>query len=172
MLYMCWCTCAAARGGVLWVIRPPFPLTSADGRIRPSCQLLSPASPNSAPSSAAFWGGERGAEGGEELRALGRTQGSPGTSPAPRAGFDLHGPNLPPFSTSLVLPFLLQENKTSVASLPQSLGWGNAVPAAAALESQGRAVPPGKLPEKSRPSWHRIQHAQRRLDLLLTVLIV
>lgn len=143
MLYMCWCASVAARGGVLWVIRPPLPLASDDGRIRPSCQLLSPASPSSALSSAAFWGARGELGGGERSCEL---WGGHRDIPAPQGRFDFHGPDLHPFSTSLILLFLLQENKTSVAHVPQSLGWGDAVPADTALESQEHAVPPGKTP--------------------------
>lgn len=45
--------------GILGFFCPPFPLTSADGRIRPSHQLLSPVSPSSVLPPATFWGARR-----------------------------------------------------------------------------------------------------------------
>lgn len=138
--------------GVLWVIHPPFSLPSADGRTRPSRQLLSPVSPSSALSPSAFLGG----------------QGIPGTSPAPRQGLtftDEIFPLSPPLSS---FPFSSRKAKL----LTQSLGRGNATPAATALESWVQAVPPRELPEKSRPGWHRVWHTQRGLDLLLTIIIM
>lgn len=153
---MCAGACVAAHGeGFVGYPPPPFPspLLMAGSGEATSSSPPSSSVPKLSTVTVCIWGA-RGELMGRETVNSGEDTGHPGDIPSPTAGFDLHKRSLPPFSASLILPFLLQENKTSVVHRTQSLGQGNAVPAATALESRGHAVPPRELPEKSRPGWH------------------
>lgn len=169
MLYMCWCASVAARGGVLWVIRPPLPLASDDGRIRPSCQLLSPASPSSALSSAAFWGARGELGGGRGAASSGEDIG---TSQLPKAGSTSTGQifTLSPPPSS----FSSSSRKTKPQWLMSRRAWAGVMPCQQTQPWRARNMLSlqGKLPEKSRPGWYHVQRAQRRLDLFLTIIIV